>query len=469
MATRNAGTVSTRATQEVCIDLPGESVQCWRSSDKVKVVLRKHRDVIFDVNLKKDTIYTVESTSAFYSPREKKLLKKANFFDGERFQIWVGRDFAASLVLTVNGIVLGRYKAVDLDPTRYGADPKEKPEPILVVLGKNEQTFSPVCSVTDPLDIKRNQLDIFSILEPKLPVLATASSTRFEYSYSADEPEIREYIAVAEVRAEEIRPGVLAQLEAGAITGKPSEIFSAAAIKNEDSHLYRALGTVAATIASNDVVTSNSFKESAGYLQEHLRSLDKILMTVRIEKKAKGQYRAVMKGKPISSVLSAAKAGKTAKTMHKNVALGSKASSFIDGGFAKSGKAGYGGARRIMLTAAENFKGGVKVQIVGTVIDLFVDAHTVYFDEKGSRDLSEFLGRSGVTIVKAGLTAAIGSVFASVGIAMVTAGAVALGAAGAPVFAVVAVAVLGYIVAAKIVDDIDDGLNIKKNVAHMAR
>lgn len=71
MATKNASTGSARATQEICTDLPGESVQCWRSSDKVKVVLRKHCDVIFDVNLKKDAIYTVESTSEFYSPRER--------------------------------------------------------------------------------------------------------------------------------------------------------------------------------------------------------------------------------------------------------------------------------------------------------------------------------------------------------------------------------------------------------------
>lgn len=79
--------------QEVCIDLPGESVQCWRSSDKVKVILRKHRDIIFDLNLKKDAVYTVESKDLFYNPREKKLSNSAVFSDGERFNIWVGRNF----------------------------------------------------------------------------------------------------------------------------------------------------------------------------------------------------------------------------------------------------------------------------------------------------------------------------------------------------------------------------------------
>lgn len=469
MSTNTAGAARKGTTQEVCIDLPGEHVQCWRSSDNVKVILRKHRDVIFDINLKSDTIYTVESKSAFYSPREKKLLKKANFFDGEKFQIWVAREFKDKLVLAVNGTVLGEYTVIELDPTNYGADPKAKPEPLLIIMGKKENVFSSVCTNTDPLNISQNQLDIRSLLNPKLSILTSASSTGFDYSYSSEPPEVKEYVAVAEVQPKEIRPEVLRQLETGPALGKPSELFTPSAQANGNSHLYKALGAVASTITGNEIVTSNWFKETAGYVQENFRALDKISMTVRIEKKAKGQYRAILKGRPVSKIIAATIAGKTAKTVHQNVALGSKSSSFIDGGFAKSGKNGYGSTRRIMLTAAENFKGGVKMQIVGTVIDLFVDANSVFFDENGSKDLSEFLGRAGVTLVKAGLTAAIGSVFAAIGVTMLTAGAVALGAAGAPVFAVVAVVVLGYIVAAKIVDEMDDGFQIKQSVARLAR
>lgn len=270
------------------------------------------------------------------------------------------------------------------------------------------------------------------------------------------------------MRPDEIRPEVLKRLETGPVTGKPSELFSASRQPDEESHLYRALGAAASTIAGNDIVTSTPFKETAGYLQEHYRALDKILMTVRIEKKTKGQYRAILKGKPFSKVVAATLAGKTVKTVHQNTALGSKASSFIDGGFAKSGKIGYG-ARRIMLTAAENFKGGVKVQIVGTVIDLFVDVHAVYFDEKGSKDLSEFLGRAGVSLVKAGMTAAIGSVFAAGGIALVTAGAAVMSLGAAPVIAVIAVVIGGYILAATLVDLVDEGFNVKQSVADLAR
>ena len=141
----------------------------------------------------------------------------------------------------------------------------------------------------------------------------------------------------------------------------------------------------------------------------------------------------------------------------------------MDGGFGRSGKAGYGSIRRIMLTSAENFKGGVKIQIAGTVVDLFVDAESVFLEEKGSKDLSEFLGRAGVTIVKAGMTAALGSIFAALGMAAISTGAAAVGLAAAPVVAVVAVAVLGYIFAASIIDGVDDGFKIKESVARLAR
>lgn len=469
MGATKAGAASRAKAQEVCIDLPGQYVQCWRSSDNVKVILRKHRDIIFDINLTKNAIYTLESKSEFYSPREKKLLKKAHFFDGERFQIWVGRGFKEPLVLTANGTILGQYNVAELDSTGYSSDPKEKPEPILIILGSKEPTVAPEWSIDDPLNLKRSHQDISSLLESKLSILSTASSTRFDYSYRSDETEVREYVAVAEVRPDEIRAEVLKKLEGGSVTGKPSDVFSATVQDNPDSHLYKALVAVGSAIAGNEIVTSNTFKEGAGYLQEHFRALDKLLMTVRIEKKAKGQYKAIFKGKPLSKVITAALQGKTAKTIHQTVNLGSKAASFVDGGFARSGKAGYGGARRLMLTAAENLKGGMKVQIIGTVIDLFVDANSVFFDEKGSKDLSEFLGRAGVTIAKAGMTAAIGSVFAAVGMAAVTAVATAAGLAAAPVVAVVAVAVLGYIFAATIVDGIDDGLKIKESAANFAR
>jgi hypothetical protein len=451
--------------QEVCIDLPGEAVQCWRSSDHVKVILRKHRDVLFDINLKAGAVYTVESTGDFYSPRDKKLLRTVRFSDGERFQIWVGRQFEHILTLKVDGATIGKYKVATLDETSYGADPKIKPEPLMVVIGERREGAPHMCTPADPFGIGPAHQSLKISFEPKLSALNNLG-TAFDYRYPPDAPEVTDYVAVTEARPEEIQPQVLKQLDSGvAVVGKPGEIFLRPQINQSESCLQVALKSAAAYISG-----SNFFKETAGYLQEHFRSLDKISMMVRVEKKAKGTYRVALKGRPVTLWVSQAlgTAG-TTKPKHANFALGSKESEFLDGGFSKSGKAGYGGFRRIILTSAEKFKGGMKIQAIGTVIDLIVDVHTVYFDEKGSKDLSEFLGRAGVSIAKAGATAAIGSMFAAAGIALVTAGAAAVGVAALPVAVVVAVAIGGYILAATIVDRIDDRLNLKGQVADLAR
>ena len=79
MAATNVKTKAAPTVQDVCIDLPGETVQCWRSSDNIKVILRKHRDVIFEIKLAQGQKYTVESTrSDFYNANEKKLIRGAS-------------------------------------------------------------------------------------------------------------------------------------------------------------------------------------------------------------------------------------------------------------------------------------------------------------------------------------------------------------------------------------------------------
>lgn len=472
MSSKNAKTETSLKTQDVCIDLPGESVQCWRSSDNIRVILRKHRDVIFDINLSKDAIYTVESKFDFYSPREKKLLRKASFFDGERFHIWVGRDFRGCLLLKINGAAIGQYEANKLDTAAYGADPKIKPEPLLVIMGKKQDVEPTPYTTNDPFDIARAHLALVPTITPKLPFLSTMGS-QFDYFYPQEVPEIKEYVVVTEVSSEEIQPRILKRLESGAVTGSPAELFAEPKNGSRDSMLYRALGAAAANIAVNETIKSNWFKETTGYLQENFRSLDKLAMTVRIEKKVNGKYRTLIKGKPMTQLIAQSLGGAKAKVTHHRSALGAEKSKFIDGGFGRTGKAGYGGARRMVLTASENFRGGVKVQVVGTVIDLFVDVNSVFFDEKGSGDLSEFLGRAGVSIAKAGATAALGSIFAAAGTVFVTTAAVALSATGAaaaaPVLAVMAVVVGGYILAATIVDYVDNKMEIKETVAKMAR
>lgn len=130
--------------QEVCIDLPGETVQCWRSSDTIKVVLRKHRDVIFDLNLGKGKTYSVHATeSDFYNARDKKLVYAkrrgvVTFKDGQRLHLWVTRNFKGSLVLSEGSEILMKLTPNELDNHQYDDTAKTKPSPIIISLGSSK-------------------------------------------------------------------------------------------------------------------------------------------------------------------------------------------------------------------------------------------------------------------------------------------------------------------------------------------
>ncbi|QYF99782.1 hypothetical protein [Massilia sp. NP310] len=147
------------SVQELCIDLPGESVQCWRSADNIRVILRKHRDVIFDLKLADGNIYTIEAThSDFYNPRDKKLISVKSrdsvaFKDGERMHVWVAREFSGALLLKCRGQVLMRLEPNRLDNHQYDKSPNTKPAPIIVAFdsqgavslssGNNAQSSTP--------------------------------------------------------------------------------------------------------------------------------------------------------------------------------------------------------------------------------------------------------------------------------------------------------------------------------------
>lgn len=127
-------------TQQVCIDLPGEVIQCYIHKTKLEILLRKHRDVIFDLKLFKGASYSVEAEkSDFYNARDKKIVQitkkeKVTFTDGEQMHLHVGRNFEGHLILKSNGKVLGRYQPNVLDKKSYGIDPYQKPEPLSILM-----------------------------------------------------------------------------------------------------------------------------------------------------------------------------------------------------------------------------------------------------------------------------------------------------------------------------------------------
>ena len=127
--------------QNVCIDIPGEPFCAW-GGHEVEVVLRKSRDVVFDINTgKKDKEYCIETPGQwFYDVRSKKRVQQTKFKDGELCHIWIARNFDGLILLKNNGSIVNVYSPRELDPTVYMEDPKIKPLPLIFSLRDNQKT-----------------------------------------------------------------------------------------------------------------------------------------------------------------------------------------------------------------------------------------------------------------------------------------------------------------------------------------
>lgn len=459
-------------TQRVCIDLPGEDFSCYLTEPNLEVMLRKHRDVVIDINVKEGKSYTIEANSGdFYSPKDKKLIsykkkQKVSFKDGERLHLWVGRSFKGELIIKDGQRIIGQYAPMKLDMVNYGDDPATKPEPLVIAIGFKKSPSIGICTPEDPFGTKNNEA-LQREMYAKWIRDIKSYGTQYDYDQylipsNTTEPEVQEYAVVAAVEPHEIQPQVRAQLDTGVtVQDSPEKIFAP---------------ITAASVLTNaadkfwDTLTTNAGKEIAGYTQEHWRQFGKLTMNVTIQKAKLGKYRVVFKGRMITRMAGKSAAQLAGWAMQKKTIsrpMGSPGAAWIDGNHSKTGKAGLGGAKRISITAASNFKSGLKIQAIGTVIDLYGDVKAVYGDE-GSNDFSEFLGRAGVTFVKAGITAAVGSLAA----VWISAGTIALAAGAglaAPALVVAGIVVGGYILTATLVDLIDDSFQIKERAAQAAK
>lgn len=122
-----------------CIDLPGESVQCWNPrAKKIKVVLRKHRDVLIDIAAFKGMKYEIwADESPIYCSTTKKLYgknKRLTMLDGERCNLWISREFKGAINIGAAGRVVGRYYPQVLDKVKYDAAPTTKPIPFVIAI-----------------------------------------------------------------------------------------------------------------------------------------------------------------------------------------------------------------------------------------------------------------------------------------------------------------------------------------------
>ena len=168
-------------TQLTFIDLPGEPVRCVRSKPKLRVVMRKHRDVIFDISIGDGGRYTVESDkSYFYCERDKKLVRfksPVRFRDGELFHLAVARNFEGNLLLKRDGKLVAAYEPNVIDPyTCKSEDPVDKPAPLIVTMrppgsdgaggldleGEDVQTMHVVEVKKTLTDVPKQILDFFA-------------------------------------------------------------------------------------------------------------------------------------------------------------------------------------------------------------------------------------------------------------------------------------------------------------------
>ncbi|QCP53173.1 hypothetical protein FAZ95_29305 [Trinickia violacea] len=124
------------------IDLPGEppKSKLWPGVNNL-IILRKQRDVVFDIKLGNGATYTVKTDKPqseygrFYDPKRNLNVTKVTFQDGEPCHIWLGRTFQGSLILKHGDKVLGRYPIRKMDCTQgCTEDPKDKPAPILIIM-----------------------------------------------------------------------------------------------------------------------------------------------------------------------------------------------------------------------------------------------------------------------------------------------------------------------------------------------
>ena len=399
-------------TQQACIDLPGEDVHCYIYKPKLQIMLRKHRDVIFEIALFKGMTYTVEADqSDFYNARDKKLVEfkkkhKVSFTDGERMHLWVARGFKGHLILKANGKVLGRYEPRALDNKWYDEEPTTKPAPLIFVM-KNEPVATPSAKLAAAMAHDR--------LPPDALAPWTPPQSPFELAISKTAAEQDQSMHVVEVKPGADTPQSVADFFKQG--GEQTAVDTTGILTR--NWLWAQITGSSAYFSDNKQWIKELWKEKF-YLQ-------------RIVHKSGPKWYIVLKGNTgLREYLTAARYG----TNHaKVIAI----------------TAGAGAASGLRHAAWEAARGSVKkAGFLALVFTITLDTAEWLADYeqrdpatgKPRKDLFDLMFKIGLDVAKAGISAAIGSLLiaAVLIVAAVIAPTVALPAAlivvGAVVFAI---------------------------------
>lgn len=440
----------------VCIDLPGEPVECWADTD-VTVLLRKHRDVVFDVHLVKGKTYTVEATDDwFYDTAKKQRVKSTTFQDGERRHIWIGRDFKGFLVLKLGATELQRYSMLLLNTDNHGEDPKTKPEPIILTYGAQ-----PGVSGAPQIAMFSSSAPGFASRPDRVTNL-TDPSWRTDLmpvptaSTFLDDPfSCKRLLPVKLPSAAQTAPEQIGHVFEVNVTTIPSDLV----------HLVETGGADETAIDTQKVATRNwiigQFIGTAGYFGDNLPWVSELWKSnfrlIRIIHKRVGpKWYVVFKGSLKSrEEITAAKYG------IKNSKI-----------FAITG--GAGSAESMAQSAWKSAKGAIttKAGVITIVLTVGLDFGEWYneyqqVDSAGhhKKDLFDLFAKVGIDLAVAGLTAALTSLIVG---GLATA-ATAASIAAFPVVATVAIAIGVAVVVGYIVNLIDKKVHFTDWVASKLR
>jgi hypothetical protein len=409
----------------VCIDLPGEPVECWAETD-VTVLLRKHRDVIFDLAVKPGATYTVEAPEDwFYDVTKKKRVKQGQFSDGQRYHIWISRDFKGYLLLKQNGKELQRYSMFQFGLSGGNSDPKVKPEPIIIAMhvdprGGAQRVAATPLMISGALPITDSQ-SLFDFANPTdaslRPLAPPQQWCPLPVHLAKDTPvESPQQAHVVEVDKQSIPHELLDQVAAG--------------------------GSAETAIDTNKIATRNwllgQFAGMAAFVsdnKEWIRELwsEKFRLTKIVHKRVGERWYVVFTGNPRSrELITAARYG----VKHEKVLTIAGGAGSVESGIAAAWEGTKGTLKKAGLIA-------LIFTITLDTAEWLHDYQQVGADGKPKRDFADLLGKIGIDFAKAGLSAAIASSLVGLAVALL-AGVIALPVAAIVVGTLVVAVIVGY-------------------------
>ncbi|OSI14211.1 hypothetical protein [Neisseria dumasiana] len=435
------------------IYIPGQPVNNISTNNDYQVILATVREVVFNfsINGSRKISVEVEKVSSSVNVRDygvfdlktKKLISGKFFLtSGEPYRVHISRYFKGTFVVKAGGKIIGRYTPRLMDTNRYGSNPFTWIEPLYI--GFNETNA---------------QKDIFPLLQKHnnisqgwlrgLPQFSNSMQVKPPYKpekvemafKSACETPASQHGVLLVYKLQEHHKYSVSNALRNGQEMKVSELKDK--LNQQDfEELVRVVGAYA--WENKDLILSTT-----EFTKDNIHWAKALNKKVQV-KWVRGYLAIVFKGykPPFGFTYASLKhdkvkglTGGVSVRKGKRIWLSLKNAKVVSGAFngATKGVAGF-----------------------GLMLDVIGDYDTVMVDENGSRSVMEFVGRVGVSLVAAG----VGAALATTALTAITYGMGALVTAGAvasiPVALVVGIGALVVIGVGVLVSSGADGL--KKSI-----